>query len=172
MLSEQIHFVRAHGMGVLGVCSAGVFTYGLFVDFYTKWKNHSGDAVLPVKVVWQDRELLLKALVDTGNSLYEPLGGKPVSIVEKNVMERMFCGGRPQCFRAIPFHSIGKAHGILDGYELTELIIFGKNEMIKIEKPMVGLFDGKLSTGAAYQMILHPTLTKIREESIDRKSVV
>ena len=166
VLSEQIPFFRAHGMGVLGVCSAGVFTYGLFVDFYTKWKNHSGDAVLPVKVVWQDRELLLKALVDTGNSLYEPLGGKPVSIVEKNVMERMFCGGRPQCFRAIPFHSIGKAYGILDGYELTELIIFGKNEMIKIEKPMVGLFDGKLSAGAAYQMILHPTLTKIREESI------
>ena len=54
----------------------------------------------------------------------------------------------------------------LEPGRLAELIIFGKNEMIKIERPMVGLFDGKLSAGAAYQMILHPTLTKIREESI------
>lgn len=165
-LAEQIPFFRVYGIGFLGVCVTGLFTYGLFVDFYTKWKKRGGDVVLPVKVVWQGRELFLKALVDTGNSLYEPLGGKPVSIVEKKVMERMFCDGRPTCFRAVPFHSIGKAHGILDGYELTELIIFGKNEMIKIEKPMVGLFDGKLSAGSAYQMILHPTLTKIREESI------
>lgn len=63
-------------------------------------------------------------------------------------------------FRAIPFHSIGKAHGILEGYELTELIIFEENEQIKIERPVVGLFDGKLSAKAAYQMILHPALIK------------
>lgn len=122
--------------------------------------------MIELKVVWNGREAVVQALVDTGNSLYEPISHKPVSIIEKQAMEAVFAGVCPAGFRAIPFHSLGKAHGILNGYELTELIIFGENEKIKIERPMVGLFDGNLSAGAAYQMILHPTLTERQEEHL------
>ncbi len=165
-LSMQVPFFRKYGMGLMAVCMTGAASYGVFAFFYDRWRRSRQCCVLPVKVVWKDRAVTMQALVDTGNSLYEPISHKPVSIVEKKAMETVFGQERPGLFRAVPFHSIGKAHGILDGYELSELIIFGDSEIIKIERPMVGLFDGTLSAGAAYQMILHPALTERQEEGL------
>ncbi len=166
ILSVQIPIFRKSGMGLPAVCITGMITYVLVAGFHQRRQRRKRGCILPVKIVWDGREAVVQALVDTGNSLYEPISHKPVSIIEKQAMEAVFAGGCPACFRAIPFHSLGKAHGILNGYELTELIIFGENEKIKIERPMVGLFDGNLSAGAAYQMILHPTLTERQEEHL------
>ncbi len=160
----QIPFFRTYGMGILSLCMTGVIVYILFVFWHTAKQKHRRQGIFTVRVAWNGRETTLKALLDTGNSLLEPISRKPVSIVERQALEPVFGEEKPDLFRVIPFHSIGKAHGILDGYELTELIIFGENEKIKIDKPMVGLYDGKLSEGAAYQMILHPTLTEKQEE--------
>lgn len=164
MLSVQIPFFRKYGMGMIAVCAAGMTVYIIAASLYDSRKKKS--CLLPVKLIWQKREMTVQALVDTGNSLYEPIGRKPVSVVEKNILEALFDGEYPDKFRAVPFRSIGRGHGILKGYEITEMIIEGENEKIKIEEPIVGLFDGKLSADKAYQMILHPTLTKNQEESI------
>ena len=62
------------------------------------------------------------ALVDSGNSLIEPVSGKPVSIVEEKVFRGLWKNSM-QGFRVIPFHSIGRQHGLLDGYLLPELCL-------------------------------------------------
>ncbi len=159
-LTVQIPFFRIYGIGIMGICMTGMSAAAVIHFLYGRWQEGRNRNLVPVKIVWQDRELLLQALIDTGNSLYEPVSGKPVSIVEREAVRSVFAGGKPEIFRAIPFHSIGRAHGILEGYQITELIILGENEKIKIEKPFVGLFDGKLSARAAYRMILHPALMK------------
>jgi stage II sporulation protein GA (sporulation sigma-E factor processing peptidase) len=164
-LSVHIPFFRTYRIGILGICMTGIIIYAIVCTVYEKQKQ-KGSCLFPVKLVWRDKTFVLKALADTGNSLYEPVSGKPVSIVEKKVLEAVFAGGKPEIFRAIPFHSIGTSHGIIEGYEITELIVYEENEKIRIEKPMVGSFDGKLSTKSAYQMILHPTLIKWQEERI------
>ncbi|MBO5094798.1 MAG: sigma-E processing peptidase SpoIIGA [Lachnospiraceae bacterium] len=158
MLSLQISFFRRHGMTLAAVCAVSICAAGAVASLYEKWKRSREDHFVPVRLVWQGRELTVRALVDTGNSLREPISGKPVSIVEKRIAEQLFGGVYPTVFRAVPFRSIGKGHGILEGYEITELTVTGENEKIKIKKPVVGLFDGRLSTDAAYQMILHPEL--------------
>lgn len=160
LLSVQIPCFRKYGPGFSGVCTTGIVTYAAVSYGCKKWQERKECCLLSVRLIWQEKEMTLQAFRDTGNSLYEPVSGKPVSIVEKRVLEEFFAGDRPGIFRAIPFHSIGKAHGILEGYEISELIIFGENEKIKIEKPVVGSFDGRLSAKAAYQMILHPALTR------------
>lgn len=45
-----------------------------------------------MKIVWNGREAVVQALVDTGNSLYEPISHKPVSIIEKQAMEAVLPG--------------------------------------------------------------------------------
>lgn len=154
----QIPFFRRHGMTLLSVCAVSVCMTGVTASLYGKRKRRRENHLIPVRLVWQDRELTVRALVDTGNSLYEPISGKPVSVIEKTMTEKLFETTYPAVFRAVPFHSIGKRRGILEGYEITEMIVAGENERIVIKKPIVGLFDGKLSTDAAYQMILHPAL--------------
>lgn len=158
ILSVQIPLFRRNGMTLIAVCGLSVCSAGMIASLYESWRRRGKSHFVPVRLVWKDRELAVRALIDTGNSLREPIGGKPVSIVERAAAELLFDSARPTVLRAVPFHSVGREHGILEGYEITELIVTGENEAIRIEKPIVGLFDGSLSADAAYQMILHPAL--------------
>ncbi len=153
-------------MGLLGLCAASLCVYAAFLHFYKARRERRGCTPLPVCLIWKERKAWTSALVDTGNHLYEPISQKAVSVVEKGILEGLFAGEPPQGFRAVPYSSIGRKRGILSGYEITALIIEEGEKKIRIEKPIVGAFDGRLSTDAAYQMILHPTLTKWQEESI------
>lgn len=62
----------------------------------------------------------VNALIDSGNSLREPISGKPVSVIDEKVFKGLWHKNSPG-YRAIPYHSIGKKHGILQGYLLPEL---------------------------------------------------
>ena len=165
-LAVRIPFFRTYGVGILGISVTAILVYGSVSFFFERQCRKREKYLVPVTLVWKERKKTVQALLDTGNSLYEPIGGKPVSVLERSEAETLLGNDKPEIFRVIPFHSIGKSRGIMEGYELTELIVTGENETIRIEKPMVGLFDGKLSTGSGYQMILHPAITKNQEESV------
>lgn len=122
------------------------------------------DPFYSVILVQDGREIRMLALLDTGNGLIEPISRKPVCLVEKNFLEENMAkeGGRiefhPHKFRAIPYHSVGKEKGILMGYEMERLIIDTDERRIIVEKPMIGISEGKVSANGSYRMILQPEL--------------
>lgn len=59
-----------------------------------------------------------RGLIDTGNSLREPLGGKPVHIVSQEAAKAVISGS---FFRLIPYRSMGSPYGMLCGYRVDEL---------------------------------------------------
>lgn len=65
------------------------------------------------------RSITVHALIDSGNSLVEPISGKAVSVLDRNIFDQLYDGD--EAFRVVPFHSVGEAHGILKGYFLEEL---------------------------------------------------
>lgn len=106
----------------------------------------------------QGRKLTLKALLDTGNGLREPISGRPVSIIERDVYDTLCHQTIQERYRVIPYHSIGKEHGILQGTEVDELIIWREDEPYVQKKAVIALYEGKLSGNGSYQMILHTGL--------------
>ncbi len=102
----------------------------------------------------------MKALVDSGNGLLEPVSKQPVSIVEEQVIEKYKDALRKEKFRMIPFHSIGKDKGILEAYFMEKMEIKRDGEMIVIQNPIVAITKDAVSTKKEYQMILHPKLLK------------
>ena len=101
----------------------------------------------------------LKALLDTGNLLTDPVSGKPVSVVEETDTLRQWMIKYPQKYKVIPYHSIGNEHGILEGIVLDELMIQKKKEK-KVEKDtIIALYAGKLSKDGTFQMILNHDLS-------------
>lgn len=106
--------------------------------------------------------MTVAALVDSGNSLTEPVSGKPVSIVEEKVFRGLWKDG-VQGFRAIPYHSIGKNHGILEGYLLPELCLeIGdvKKEFrdVYIAVGTEGLCPSESAAEESVKMIVNPML--------------
>ena len=95
---------------------------GIFLLFWRRFhaQTKQENAVCQVTLVRDGASIKTAALIDSGNALVEPISGKPVSIVEEKVFRSLW-GSRGQGYRAIPYHSIGKKHGILEGYLLPEL---------------------------------------------------
>lgn len=90
--------------------------------------------------------ITVMALVDSGNSLTEPISGKPVCVVEEKIVRGLW-GKSMKGFRAIPFHSVGQNHGILEGYLLPGLSL----EMNGVRKELKDVYI------AVSREALHPS---------------
>ena len=123
-----------------------------------------------VTLFCEGTEYTMKGLLDTGNSLVEPISRKAVCIVGREVFEpdhkkegvrKEFLSRK---FRVIPYHSVGKENGILCGYEMDRLIIDTDERKVIIEKPMIGISDVPVGSRETYQMILQPELLREGEK--------
>lgn len=105
--------------GILGIMGMGAMVFLFF--FYGKEQAESGD-LCRVTLSHRGRRVTVTALIDSGNSLTEPVSKCPVSIVDRQVFEDLWKEDTAY-YRAVPYHSIGKKCGILQGYLLEEMRI-------------------------------------------------
>ena len=125
------------------------------------------------------KKVLLKAMVDTGNSLKDCFTGKPVIVCEyeavKNIIPETLKGifhtdtkkiisnislidkklsGK---IRLVPFHTIG-GNGLLPCFKPDELSITIGGKTYTTNELYIGVYPKNLSNGE-YQAILHPKIT-------------
>lgn len=105
-----------------------------------------------------EKQIKVKAFVDSGNMLTEPVSKKPVSIAEATCLRSAGLIMPDEKCKVIPYHSVGKQNGILMGYEFPEMIICVQGREIKTERVIVAISETNLFSGGKYQMILHPRL--------------
>ena len=145
---------------VLGILGLGGLAFWLFLRF--RYGLKAKDNVCRATLFRDGEEAVVWALIDSGNSLIEPISGKPVCILEQEVFDRIWKGD-VKGFRAIPYHSIGKKSGILPGYLLPQLFL----EMDGMKLSFIDVYiavspeeiSGTKSAGAeSVKMIIHPGL--------------
>lgn len=155
LLTLQIPFFRKSGFNI---CMILTVSFGMCL-LVCMIHRDAGDRkhIFTVQLNYQGKNVTLRALYDTGNSLSDPTDGTAVALVEREAVSDLLELKRDEDYRVIPYHSVGNPHGILEGYRLTEAVIFGKNEKKYVERPLVALADDKLSSQGAYRMILHST---------------
>lgn len=166
---QEVSMIKIMGLTLLISFGGRVFLKKVFLP--------KQRLVYPVCLIWDGMELNMLGLLDTGNGLIEPISKKPVCIVGKNVFEKAMeqADGKkefqPEKFRAIPYHSVGKENGILNGFEMDYLIIDTDDGKVIIEKPVIGISDVPVSAGGSYEMILQPQLLREGEMQNDTESV-
>lgn len=141
--------------------------------------------IYDVELFLHDISIQTRGLMDTGNSLYDPVFGKPVMVVEnklirellppqayseleaaKNCMEGNNTGpvlpeaGGEQALRLrfIPYQSVGKSKGMMPGLILDKVLIHTDSETICNEKVTAAICDNHLSTKDDYHVLLHKEL--------------
>lgn len=114
-----------------------------------------------VTLCLEEKKAVLTGMIDTGNLLQEPLTGRPVSIVERagisGLLETDWEQKRGFCL--IPYHSIGTEKGWLQAVTLDSMEVHTAGRDVFISHPVLAIYEGKLSTGGGYQIILHPQHT-------------
>lgn len=100
------------------------------------------------------------ALIDSGNSLVEPISGKPVCVIDRRVYESLW-EESPPGFRVIPYHSVGRKRGIMSGYLLEELEIDCEGIAHKFQNVYVAVSDEDISDECkdkSIKIIINPML--------------
>lgn len=136
-----------------------------------------------VEIAFDDRKVDFPALIDTGNSLHDPVTNLPVVVVEFDAIKKIlpeeicmiFTQGKEDDlsvvaslvtnsswysrFRLIPFTSLGKENGMLIGFKPDYIEIDGEDERRKgIKDVIVGIYNKTLSRNRSYQALLSPDL--------------
>jgi len=135
-----------------------------------------------VSISFDNRIATVQALVDTGNSLHDPLSNLPVIVVEfnaiKNILpediQKIFSeskgddlslvsdivlkSGWYSRFRLIPFTSLGKENGMLIGFKPDYIEVDDTGEKKGIKDVIVGIYEKALSKDSQYCALLSPDL--------------
>lgn len=104
------------------------------------------------------RSMRIEGLVDTGNSLKEPISGRPVAVLEQRIWEQLYPGEPPFGMRAIPYHSVGKPAGILSGYPVKDMEVEIGGIRQKCRDIYIAVWQERLSETGAYQILLQPAM--------------
>lgn len=144
------------------------------------------DSILYVPIVIRigAKKIPLKALVDTGNNLKDPISGMPVIIAEfsaiadllpqtvENILknseepdinlltEKLAESNLAKRIRVIPFTSIGRKKGMLVGIRPDEIFVIYRNNHIRISKAVIGIYHKRLSSRGDYRALLHPDILR------------
>lgn len=127
-----------------------------------------------IEVSINSKTTSLKALLDTGNFLKEPITGTPVVIIESNVLKDILpkeivenikpiidgkIGLDSELYellprmRVIPFSSLGKQNGMLLGIKADYINVFSEEEY-KITNVVVAIYEGALTKDGAYSSLI------------------
>lgn len=141
------------------------------------------DMFCNIKIVYKEKSVFVKAIIDSGNLLKEPITGDSVIVVEKQKLENIVENGIlnnlqniiiGQCeitseeyisrFRLIPFSSLGRENGMLLGFkpDWTEIEVDGMCR--KIEKVIIGIYDKKISKSDEYAGLVGLDVLEERRE--------
>lgn len=138
-----------------GTLAAATVAAG-FVWLYLHLRKRKKQALYTVKLDFYGETFVCRGLADSGNSLYEPYGHRPVSVLEKQAAELLLGRVPSEKHYLVPFHSIGKKHGLLAAVELPKIEVEEGEERAVFQKAVVALAEEKLTEKGNYQMILHP----------------
>jgi stage II sporulation protein GA (sporulation sigma-E factor processing peptidase) len=94
------------------------------------------------------------ALLDTGNVLEDPVSGNPISVLDKAIARRILSDADVKNFHYVPYRTVGK-ESVMPVFRIQKMCIHLKEETW-IEKPMIGVSEGRVSEQETYQMILNP----------------
>lgn len=148
----------------------------MYIGFkVVKGRMNKKKLVYQVEIEIDGKKVELKAMLDTGNMLKDPITGTPVIIIEKqklyqiipeNILEnteRIIGGDWEKCnenleyrarFRIIPFSSIGKQNGMLLGFKADKIkIITDIEELVKTDV-IVCIYNQIIAKNNSYSALI------------------
>lgn len=140
--------------------------------------------IVRVEMSFDKKQLSLDALVDTGNSLKDPITNVPVMITEYSMIrellpediqkifeqsgendlnaiaEIMSISKWATRFRIIPFKSLGRENGMLVGFKPDMVTIFDSGRRIQLNNIVIAIYRKNLSKDGEYNALIHPEMLK------------
>ncbi len=148
-----------------------------FIIITISFKNIKGkftkrDMFCTIKLFVENKQIQLRAIIDTGNLLKDPITNSPVIVVEKNKLinffpkiiidnttkiingEQIDLDKYASKIRVIPFNSLGKENGMLLGIKIEKMEIEYQDVLSNFNNTIIGIYNGLLSKNGKYSALI------------------
>ena len=156
---------RKYLPGIGMILGLGMFSGWLLVRGQKKEAGNA--AYCEVELQGETGKMRICALVDSGNTLTEPISGAPVSVLDAQTFYRLWPEGLPG-FRAIPYHSVGKKSGILKGYPVPQMMIIQQGVEREYRNVYLAVSEEEIA-GEEIPMLIPPALLQETEKIRKKK---
>ena len=123
-----------------------------FLSKLQRWNTH----IVEVELIDMETKIKIKGLLDTGNSLCDPISGEPVSVVSKEIAGEIASKNEKK-IRYIPYQSVGKTNGSMVIFRIEKMYVSGEKNYC-FDNPLLGVSEETVSAAGTYEMILNPNL--------------
>lgn len=154
-----------------------------------KTKMSTKNMYCKINIQINQKVCTVKALIDSGNLLKEPISGYPVIVVEKykliNILPKSILDNLNEIlqgnysnkdeddklefylpkFRVIPFSSLGKQNGMLLGIKADKVIITFEEEETIINNSIIGIYNEHFTKNENYTALIGLDLLERRSDS-------
>lgn len=161
------------GVGFLIIAlAAGLIFYFGSRFFYRKKQRDDGRYQVFLRLGKQTGTV--KALLDTGNSLIEPISHMPVLVGDFTGVRELFDKKEQEQIKAfyktgfykgerkirlIPYHAVGVKSGILISYPIDEVVLWKEEEDVVRKKGIyLAISPVRISGDGSYQLLLNPSI--------------
>lgn len=153
------------------------YAFDFYEYFYSREKSR-----MDLEIHLDKKECHVNAIVDTGNSLRDPITSSPVIVVyyksiidilpgdvvqgnkeessyddlTKDIMESSL----KSRIRIIPYKALGVENGILVGLKVDMIVSRFKLKSYTIDKPIIALCNQPISNDGEYQALAYPEIIK------------
>lgn len=182
-------FVGTYPIKVTLIAGVVAFIVTQIAFKINKNKLNNKNAFLNIEIFFEEKILKVKALLDSGNMLTEPISKLPVIIVEKEELKKIiskdflnyienFVGGDVEKeyeknniqeylskVRMVPFMSIGKENGMLIGIRIDKIKIDTEDINIERKNVIAGIYDKKLTKDNKYNALIGLNLLEGENEN-------
>ena len=147
-----------------------------FLIITTAFKNikvrlSKKDIMCNIRIDIENKQIWMKAVIDTGNFLKDPITKRPVIVAEANKLRNILPNelldnlqniieGKQfnieeykRKIRIIPFSSLGKQNGMIVGIKVDGVQV-QLDEPIYVENVILGLYTGVLSKNSLYSALI------------------
>lgn len=114
---------------------------------------------LDIRISLGSRHVDITALIDTGNTLRDPISMLPVMLVEKNVTDRLIMQSidetvfKKHSMRLIPYSDASGNADTVYAFKPTSITV--KDTDRQLNEMLIGIVDRQLTPDASYQALLH-----------------
>ena len=153
----------AVGLGQGSVCVLLLSAVLMWLLCSVSFRGRIGNCeYITVKLTWEDREMSIVALLDTGNTLHDPMSGEQVLVAGADIAERLLgltqhqllhpletlSSGIIPGLRLIPYHAVGQPGSMLLAVRMPKAQIGSR-----ILRPLVAFAPEVIARGDVYQML-------------------
>ncbi len=158
----------------------GILMVRAFADIFRK-RVEKESFIVKASIHLGERTVSLQALIDTGNSLMDPVTQYPVMIAELDGIKELLPAGMAEWLknwsqtqavqgtseessewrkriRLIPFHAIGTNNGMLPGFKPDRVCVEKEELQYERTQVVVCICQNRLSTKNQYKAIISPEL--------------